>query len=894
MTMVIESEDFSSTSIYCCHHCHETFASEELFAEHITPTNIIGFNRAKSLDVGRYEMLFQRGQPSTILYSNRDTFHKIDKSEVFPLLHQPLCKALGSLRRFGLYFSKDLCVNRIDKELQQYVKRHKKLADESSIYMSDFFVDGNLRPRDDALAEIDDGNRKISSRKKLDNLILRENAKGFIKTIRLHMQEILEKIFPDHVVTYQEKFDRLRALKGDYDTALHEDHTLQHRTTHYDPNQGSLLTTWIALTDANCPEGLSFFFPSQIKGVAGGSGVWGGMDGVKAGAVAMFMENKPHGCFRTIFTKSQTESEGPLTLEQSLMKKFRASLEMRWSLRDKRLPPVHFDLGEEKDSWLPVSDPRVQNCPLCVVRRIRTEADSPPRFNFRLDPNDEEEENLRTELEQLSADLINAPARVHDEDEDEMIIACRGSETSALVSRRDLVLRTLKYGSDRWASVEDLACFRQLQNLAQNPLVSAFDPLHLQVIRRLVYRPRAFSEISEQQTEEPSSPSVISDDDDLGNELLTSEEKRSLLICHSGSFKPTAKAKTPSGACSNTTHNSKGQCLGYTSRAMASELKGIIDDGVTHLPSTAVSEIGSLSKKMKEIEILYLTQGGSFDARTLLMAKLVSENKNLFTEKEAGQIHDFLLDTIHYRNVETLPLFTANQYDDLASKLSSTSSKSKSKVVRKSLRDAEKEKALDNDSLEVEHQKPQPLYPLLPPPIALKLLKLTKGGMLPTPYCPVPSADLADLRLRDVVNEDKKKQLINYNDRLFSRRLAHFAYSGILPDTMRFQELAGVPNVTQWKKMAKAKTEKDFHRTFEDYVRENEVQLREARMKTEETVKKSSTTEMKKSQTKKNQHLFSISAPAPIFAEEETDVNLKDEFFPPPKRARETAAPSNV
>eukprot|EP00921_Rhytidocystis_pertsovi_P020572 GHVQ01032832.1.p1 GENE.GHVQ01032832.1~~GHVQ01032832.1.p1 ORF type:complete len:210 (-),score=22.18 GHVQ01032832.1:134-763(-) len=198
------------------------------------------------------------------------------------------------LKRFGVYYNQSLLRDSVS-ELRNEIERRHPALDKYEVYVHDYFMDGQPRRQDTIKTRV-------------------PSLKAFTGKLRAAVHDILQsRVFPDKVVTYQLDWDKYRVLKGEYDTALHIDHSLQHRYTGYNPHNITLITTWISLNSSGAKEGLSVFFPHSSHGVNAADGVWGSMH-AEPGSILVFLETTPHANYTS--TKPT--------------KKLRMSVEMRY------------------------------------------------------------------------------------------------------------------------------------------------------------------------------------------------------------------------------------------------------------------------------------------------------------------------------------------------------------------------------------------------------------------------------------------------------------------------------------------------------------------------------------------------------------------------------------
>eukprot|EP00922_Rhytidocystis_sp_ex-Travisia-forbesii_P062180 GHVS01092051.1.p1 GENE.GHVS01092051.1~~GHVS01092051.1.p1 ORF type:complete len:610 (+),score=155.21 GHVS01092051.1:264-2093(+) len=293
--------------------------------------------------------------------SPSNSYRRVDKHSVFLMNSYDICKCRDMLRRFGVFFHQDLMSGSTQVLRDELQRRHAAAFDPSmELYVHDYFMDGKPRHAD----TVDEST---------------ESMKGHIDQLRDDMYATLQhKVFPDKVVAYQQHWDKHRVLKGEYDTALHIDHSLQHKHTGYNPQNVTLLTTWVALNSSGPREGLSVLFPNGRSGHAAAEGMWGAMN-AQQGSVLIFLETTPHANFKATEAKPQ--------------KQLRMSVEMRWTLSDPHpqlgscdhtpVTTLHthaatgggvdvgggVDIGTEQPPFLCDTDERLLSCRLCLVAR---------------------------------------------------------------------------------------------------------------------------------------------------------------------------------------------------------------------------------------------------------------------------------------------------------------------------------------------------------------------------------------------------------------------------------------------------------------------------------------------------------------------------------------------
>ncbi|KAL8426944.1 hypothetical protein Efla_004497 [Eimeria flavescens] len=221
----------------------------------------------------------------------------VSPSSVFMIASQPPCRAREMLRHYGVYFNRHLMKAKLGPLPEALMAEHAEAEGPLEVYVEDYFVDG--KP-----------NRSSSSS---------ESRGCGVRVVGWLLPQELARMFPEFEVTCLSSWTKARVLKGDYETPLHAEHTLQHQVTDYDP--------------------------SARGGPQAGEGVWGALR-VRPGSTAIFLETTPHACFR-----------GP-------RKGLRMSCDFRWALSARSS-----SLGRELSLPRAVDDPAISGCLLCQVTR---------------------------------------------------------------------------------------------------------------------------------------------------------------------------------------------------------------------------------------------------------------------------------------------------------------------------------------------------------------------------------------------------------------------------------------------------------------------------------------------------------------------------------------------
>ncbi|KAF4674673.1 hypothetical protein FOL47_008873 [Perkinsus chesapeaki] len=267
----------------------------------------------------------------------KHAYLRVNPSNCRQLRSTPPCEARSMLRQHGVWFNSNMFRGRLGPLVDIAKRQEMRLQEENvDFYTYDYYADGLTRASD--LIDADG----------LD-------YRPYLTTLKKHASFLLREIFPELTVTYQEGHDKVRFFRGSYHTALHADHTLQHRLVGYDPTECTLLTVWVAIAELReARDGLCFFLPNDETSPLQ-EGTVACMVNVQPGACAVFLETIPH-----FSPKEQCWRRFP--------KGFRASVDMRFVISPAGQAVY---IGSELKNELASDDPAIRDCPYCMVPRAR-------------------------------------------------------------------------------------------------------------------------------------------------------------------------------------------------------------------------------------------------------------------------------------------------------------------------------------------------------------------------------------------------------------------------------------------------------------------------------------------------------------------------------------------